>query len=131
MPISYSVLKGDELILNGHDATDVFQELLTAQGKSYELGLMLQVPPHEVEKLHSMYPEPRKRLLYTIISFLQRTEPRPTWRVIVEALKSPIVGLPVLAGRVEVAHFPDTTATCDVVPQITGMSLISTYICLV
>ncbi|CAI8041005.1 hypothetical protein GBAR_LOCUS22788 [Geodia barretti] len=36
-------------------------------------------------------------------------EPRPTWRVIVDALKSSAVNLPQLAMTVEAAHFPDTT----------------------
>ena len=41
------------------------------------------------------------------------------------ALRSPIVNLPALARRVEAAHFPDLTATRDVVPETTGKSLSS------
>ena len=51
---------------------------------------------------------------------------RPTWRVLIDALKNPLVSLTALAGRVEAAHFPDSTATRDVVPTCkttTGMSL--------
>ena len=36
-----------------------------------------------------------------------------------DALKNPVVGLTALARRVEAAHFPDSTATRDVVPKTT------------
>ena len=57
-----------------------------------------------------------QRLLYIIIAFLRQAEPRPTWRVIVGALRRPIVNLTALARRVEAAHFSDLAATRDVVP---------------
>ena len=108
--------------LTPDDAVDVLEELLPAQDKSYELGLKLKLPHHEVESIHSLYSKPRSRLLHILIGFTNQTEPRPTWRVIVEALRSPAVNLPALARRVEAAHFPDTTATRDVKAETTGMS---------
>ena len=57
------------------------------------------------------YQDPKDRLYHIIIAFLGQAEPRPTWRVIVGALGSPIVNLTALARRVEAAHFPDLTAT--------------------
>ena len=39
------------------------------------------------------------------------------------ALRSRIVNLTALAGRIEAAHFPDLAATRDVVPETTGKSL--------
>ena len=103
-------------------AVDVLEELLPAQNKSYELGLKLKLPQHVVEAIHSKEFPPDKYLLKVLIKFLQQVEPRPTWRVIVEALKSPAVNLPALARTVEAAHFPDPTATRDVVAETTGMS---------
>ena len=108
--------------LTPDDAVDVLEELLPAQNKSYELGLKLKLSHHEVESIHSVYSKPQSRLLHILIGFTSQTEPRPTWRVIVEALRSPAVDLPALARRVEAAHFPDTTATRDVVAETTGMS---------
>ena len=101
---------------------DVLEELLPAQNKSYELGLKLKLPQHVVEAIHSKELPPDKYLLTVLIKFLQQAEPRPTWRVIVEALRSPAVNVPALARRVEASHFPDPTSTCDVVPETTGMS---------
>ena len=91
------------------------EELLPAQNKSYELGLKLKLPHHEVESIHSVYSKPQSRLLHILIGFTNQTEPRPTWRVILEALRSPAVNLPALARRVEAAHFPNPTATCKFV----------------
>ena len=77
---------------------------------SYFLGLKLKLPLHEVEAIYLEYSDPRERLLHVIIAFL-RTEPRPTWRVIVGALRNPLLSLQALAERIKAAHFPDPTAT--------------------
>ena len=49
-------------------------------------------------------------------------EPPPTWRAIVNALRSPIVNLTALAKRVEGADFPDPTASRDP-PTTSGESV--------
>ena len=85
---------------------DVLEELLPAQNKSYELGLKLKLPQYAVEAIHSKDLPPDKYLFKVLIKFLQQVEPRPTWRVIVQALKSPVVDLPALAKAVEAAHSP-------------------------
>ena len=109
--------------LTPDDAVDVLEELLPAQNKSYELGLKLKLPQHVVEAIHSKELPPDKYLFKVLIKFLHQVEPRPTWRVIVEALRSPVVNLPALARRVEAAHFPGPTAARHVVAETTGMSL--------
>ena len=95
--------------LTPDDAGKILEELLPAQNKSYELGLVLKLPPHEVEAIHSQYQNPQDRLLHVIIAFLKQTE--PTWRVIVKALRCHVVNLPDLARRVEAAHYPDSITT--------------------
>ena len=97
-------------VLTQNDAVQVLEELLPAQNQSYELGLKLKLPPHEVESIHSTYSEPRQRLLRIIMLFLNQVDPQPTWRVIVDALKSPVVNLPQLARAIETAHFADITS---------------------
>ena len=98
-------------MLTPDDAAEILEELLPAQNQSYLLGLKLKLPKHEVEAIHTRYLDPHERLLHVIIAFLRQEEPRPTWRVIVEALRNPIVNLPQLARRLESAHFPDDMAT--------------------
>ena len=86
------------------------------------LGLMMNVKPRDVEAIQATNQQPKDRLLHIIIAILRQAEPRPTWRAIVDALKSPVVGLTALARRVEAAHFPDLTAARDVGAETTGMS---------
>ncbi|CAI8021635.1 hypothetical protein GBAR_LOCUS12812, partial [Geodia barretti] len=106
-------------VLTPNDAVKVLEELLPAQNQSYELGLRLNLKPHDVKSIHATVSEPRKRLLEIVLEFLNQVEPRPTWRVIVDALKSPAVSLPQLAMAVEAAQFPDTT------PQLPAASVSS------
>ena len=83
------------------------------------LGLELQIPLHVVESIEATHLEHRDRLLHVLIEFAKQLEPRPTWRVIIDALKSPTVNLSYLAGRVEAAHFSDLNAIREAVPEIT------------
>ena len=108
--------------LTPDDAGKILEELLEAQNHAHLLGLMMNVKPRDVEAIQATYQQPKDRLLHIIVAFLQQAEPRPTWRAIVDALKSPVVGLTALARRVEAAHFPHHTATRDVVAETTGMS---------
>ena len=105
---------GDET-LTPDDAVDVMQEQLPAQNQSYMLAVKLNLPLNTVDAIHSMYLEPRDRLLHVLIEFIKQTEPRPTWSVIVDALRDPVVNLSHLAERVEAAHLPDPTTTRDIV----------------
>ena len=113
---------GDET-LTPNDAVKVLEELLPAKNHSHMLGLKLGLPLHDVEGIQSNYHDPRDRLLKVISEFLKQEQTGPTWRVIVDALRSPVVNLPALAKRVEAAHFPDSISTRDVVPETTtGMT---------
>ena len=95
----------DEKVLGLDDAVDLLERLLPAQNDSYELGLRLRLPHHEVEGIHSRYSNPKSRLLQILLGFLNQVEPRPTWRFIVDALRSPAVNLPRLAEELERDYF--------------------------
>ena len=104
--------------MKSDDVSDTLDKLMEAQNHSYVLGLKL-LPTHKMEAIHRQYQDPEDCLLHIFLAFTKQIQPRPTWRVIVEALKSPSVNLPGLAARVEAAHFPDSTATRDMVPETT------------
>ena len=109
--------------LGPDDAGKILEELLDAQHCSHLLGLAMNVKLRDVEAIQAIYQQPKDRLLHIIIAFLRQAEPRPTWRAIVDVLKSPVVGLTALARRVEAAHFPDTTATRET-PALPGKFII-------
>ena len=105
--------------LTPDDAGKIVDELLDAQSHAHLLGYAMKLKHRDVEAIQTTYQQPKDRLLHIIIAFLQQAEPRPTWRAIVDALRSPAVNLPALAERVEAAHFRDPR---DVVAETTGMS---------
>ena len=111
-----------EHTLTPADVGNILEELLEAQSYSFKFGLMLNIPLREVEAICERSADPRDRLLHIILAFLRQAEPRPTWRVIVDALGSPIVNLTALARRVEAAHFPDLMGTRPR-PPATGESV--------
>ena len=117
----------EDEVLTPDDAINVTEELLPAQNESYNIGLKLNLLHHEVEAIQSTYPRPPDFLLHIIIRFLERTEPRPTWRVIVGALRSPSVKQQALAKRVEEAHFLNLPVTRE--PPSTGMNRLSPNTC--
>ena len=103
---------GDD-ILTERDAVNVLEELTEALGHAVVLGVMLSIKPVELEAICNMYQDPKERFYQIILVFLRQAEPLPTWRAIVNALKSPTVNLTALAKKVEAAHFPDPTALRD------------------
>ena len=78
-----------------------------------------------MDGIHSRELKPEGYLLEVISEFLNEVGSRPTWRVIVDALRSPVVRLNQLANEVEAAHFPDATAIREVVPTSTPTGIAS------
>ena len=96
---------GDETLKQEY-AIHILEELLEAQNQSYYFGLKLNLPLHKVKSFHTTHSLPQDSLFHVITEFLNQVEPRPTWRVIIDALRSPTVGLYQLAKRLEESHFP-------------------------
>ena len=102
-----SAPKGTD-ILKDDDLAQVLRELLKAKNKAYELGLELKLPQYEVESIRDTHQDPQERLTRIIEKFLKQVSPEPTWRVIVDALRSPLVNHAQLAREIEEAHFTIT-----------------------
>ena len=86
------------------DAVDALEELVEAQNESYMLGLKLRLPKYVVQAIHDKYTNPRDRLLHVLLEFNEQTDPRPTWGVIIDALRSPAINMKKLAEKVESRH---------------------------
>ena len=89
---------------------------MEAQNQSYVLGLKLKLPQYVVDGIYEAHSQPQDRLLQVLIAFTKQVDPRPTWRAIVSALRSPAVNLPQLAMKVEATHYPDPTASREPPP---------------
>ena len=97
---------------------------MEAQNQSHFLGLKLKLPNHVVEGIQSQFPAPKDRLYHVVEEFLKQLEPEPTWRAIVEALRSPTIGLPRLVKELEEkhcavspVHSPNKTCNAGTPPQ--------------
>ena len=83
------------------DLSTVLKEIYEARGHAYYVGLDLKLPTDVLDGIVSRYADDRDRLLHVIKEFLKRIDPKPTWRAIVDALKSPTVNMPQLAEKIE------------------------------
>ena len=86
------------------DALDLLEELLPAKIRSHELGLALKLQRRVVDDIHKNISDLRRRLFRVLHEFTSQSEPRPTWRFIVDVLRSREVHLPALADRIEIVH---------------------------
>ena len=100
--------------LQEEDLVDVLGSLMKAMDKAYVLGLNLGLRPYEVRSICDNNAKPEDRLTRIIEMFLKEAEPVPTWRIIINALRSDLVNLPRLAKEIEDARFPNPTSTRDV-----------------
>ena len=88
--------------LTMRDLVGVAEELYELRAKLKILGLVLGLPEPTVDAIQVQYRDLTEQLLEVIAKFLQLVEPRPTWRVIVDVFRNPIVTQP--AMEVEAAH---------------------------
>ena len=77
--------------LGPEDALEITEHIIEVQNRSFMLGLALLLPLYIVEGIYSNYTQAQDRLLHVIIAFLKRDKPRPTWRLIVDALQTKTV----------------------------------------
>ena len=112
--------------LKPEDAGKILEELVDAQNHAHLLGLMMNVNPSDVEAIQTTYQQPKDKLLHIIIAFLNQTQPRPTWRAIIKALRTKTVNLPRLAASLEEAHFPEP-ATVHESSTVSGESAIAPF----
>ena len=111
--MSYAALTGDK-ILTPDDIERILEEILPAMNRSRYIGMALKIPEHIIQTIHDRYEDPQDRLSYILLEFLRQVEPRPTWRAIVDALKSPLVNCTYLAQEVEKSYCPPSSAQCGV-----------------
>ena len=99
--------------LRPEDVVTVVEEMLEAENHSQFIGLKLKVPQHVVDGILKTHSKPRNQLFDVIVEYLKQVEPRPTWRAIADALRSPLVNLPHLAKKIEDEHCSPAPALPD------------------
>ena len=80
------------------DAVEILQKLILVKDKYEIFGLLLKVPQLSPQRQHS---DPQDGLLQVIDEFLKGTDPRPTWKVIINVLRHPLLQYHELAMKIE------------------------------
>ena len=93
-------------ILNQEDVPKVVCEILEVQTKSNTFGRVLGVPKVTVDSIHQRRSDPQECLIGVLDEFVKQVEPPPTWRVILEALRNPLIGQHRLAQKIESKYCP-------------------------
>ena len=88
------------------DVPEIVAAILDAQTKSELLGRVLKLPASTVSGIHKQYRDPEDCLFHVVDEFVKQVDPRPTWRVILNALRHPTVRLTGLANEIERSHCP-------------------------
>ena len=92
------------------DLGTLVDELHDARTKWYYVGLRLKVSVSKLEAIKGEHDDLADRLLEMLMEALKRVEPLLTWRAVVEALRSPTVGLQLLAKKIEAKYCPPAQA---------------------
>ena len=72
------------------DLATVLNELFPCRAKWHNLGIQLRVDVSTLDSFKAQYDDPSDKLREVLKSWLATGE-NPTWRVIVETLKSPVI----------------------------------------
>ena len=101
------VERADEVLLTRYDVVEIVVELLPVQTKSMLLGRLVGLPTATIDViLDQNKNDLEKQLFWIIEEFVKQTEPRPTWRVILNALRNPLLRKDHLAREIEGKLFP-------------------------
>ena len=88
------------------DVPEIVAAILDAQTKSERLGRVLKLPASTVSGIHKQYRDPEDCLFHVVDEFVKQVDPRPTWRVILNALRHLTVRQTFLANAIERKHCP-------------------------
>ena len=104
MDIDTHAQTAEDKTLTPDNAIEILEEIFPARLKSYNLGLKLKLPLDVVQVIHAKTQPAEDHLREVIETFLNGVGSEPTWRVIVDALKSPTIKLQQLADTIENKH---------------------------
>ena len=97
--------------LTHDDVTELTGRLLEISTKSVVFGRLLELPKATIDAIHLQYTDPQGRLFHLLDEFAKQVEPKPTWRVILGALRDPLMGEHSLAQSIEDSLSPLSPAT--------------------
>lgn len=98
-----------ETTLRKDDVTTLAEKLFSVQSKAMTLGRILKVSTDHLA--HKQYTDPLECLIGVLDGFVKQIKPRPTWKVVLGALRSPLIGELGLAREIENSLSPSQNGT--------------------
>ncbi len=102
--------------LSEKDLIDVLEAAHSGRNKWYNIGLKLGVESHTLDSIGDRFDDPTDCLREVIKQWLKGVSPQPTWRALVDALRSCVVGEEKLASELEAKY-------CDMPAQGAGKAV--------
>ena len=87
--------------MDEEDVAEIVEKIMIVQTKSKTLGRLLKIPKATLDSIFQQYNSPNDRLFGVIDEFVKQIDPKPTWKVIVAALRSPLLRQSSLANKLE------------------------------
>ena len=91
--------------LTSDDLGCVLGEVLDVSAQWYNLGLQLNVRTGTLDKIRTQFSDPNDQLREMLKVWL-KTSDNPTWKTLIDGLRSRIVGASQLAGDLETKYCP-------------------------
>lgn len=99
--------------LSQDDVICIVEKLLNVQRRARKLGRVLKLPQHIINSIPKFDSDPQAPLLYVIEHFVKQVQPRPTWRVILNALRNKVMDEDRLADEIVHSLTPTETISHD------------------
>ena len=95
-------------MLSSKDLRIVRNELFDAAMKWYDIGLEVGLECSTLDNIRDMYQDNKDCLREMIKCFLNQVNPRPSWKIVVDALRSKAVNFGQLAETIENSYYKPT-----------------------
>ena len=92
--------------MSDKDIKHVRREIYEARAKWYDIGIELEIPTGTLKSIKSMYGSPADCLVEMLDTWLKQVDPKPSWRLLIDALEQPTVGEERLAERLKQKYYP-------------------------
>lgn len=93
--------------LSDKDIKHVRREIYDARTKWYDIGIELEIPTSTLKSIKLMYNNsPAECLVEMLDTWLKQVNPKPSWRLLTNALEQPTVGEEQLADKLKRRYCP-------------------------
>ena len=87
--------------LTANDYNALYEDLFEVCDKPKALGILLNLPESTLDEILTKNSQADNCLIDILVTFVEQEDQRPTWRIVLDALRDPLINNPRLAERIE------------------------------